>query len=147
VGLIPVWGIVPKVGIAYSGTYVVGIAVLQWYLTGRHLTRQQMRELSAQAFTRGKVIAQNLVKRLPRPRIRQRKEAQLPEPAPGEKTQPKGWLKRLPRPRIGKRKETALPATFQGKVCPSCGKPSAADAAFCQYCGRKLEESPVAEVA
>ena len=38
VGLIPVWGIAPKTAIAYAGTYVIGNAVLQWYLTGRHLS-------------------------------------------------------------------------------------------------------------
>jgi len=110
VGLIPVWGIVPKVGVAYSGTYVVGIAVLEWYLTGRHLTRQQMRALSTQAFTRGKALAQNL-------------------------------LSRTPRLRLGRRKAAALPKPAQGKDCPACGKTSAADAAFCQYCGHTLEES------
>lgn len=43
VGLIPVWGIAPKTAIAYAGTYVVGNAMLQWYLTGRHLSTAQMR--------------------------------------------------------------------------------------------------------
>ncbi len=84
VGLIPVWGIVPKVGVAYSGTYVVGNAVLQWYLTGRHLTRQQMRELSAQAFSRGKTLAHNLLARAPRPRLGRRKAAALPPPPQGK---------------------------------------------------------------
>jgi hypothetical protein len=41
VGLIPVWGILPKVAIAYAGTYVVGHTILQWYLTGRHLTKDR----------------------------------------------------------------------------------------------------------
>ena len=34
VGLIPVWGIVPKVAVAYAGTYAVGEAVVRWYQTG-----------------------------------------------------------------------------------------------------------------
>jgi uncharacterized protein (DUF697 family) len=113
VGLIPVWGIVPKVAVAYSGTYVVGNAVLQWYLTGRHLNRQQMRELSAQAFMRGKALARSLIEKAPRPRLRRgKKAAPLPLPPP--------------------------PAQ---KACSRCGKGSAADAAFCQYCGQPLNGS------
>ncbi len=56
VGLIPVWGIVPKVAVAYSGTYVVGHVVLQWYLTGRHISNQQMRAMYMQALMNGKKI-------------------------------------------------------------------------------------------
>lgn len=77
VGLIPVWGIVPKVAIAYSGTYVVGHVILQWYLTGRHLTHPQMRAIYAQSLESGKKIAQNLAARLPRPRLGRRKVEQL----------------------------------------------------------------------
>ena len=60
VGLIPAWGIVPKVAVAYSGTYVVGQAVLHWYQTGRHLSKKKMRQLSRSAARRGKSLAQNL---------------------------------------------------------------------------------------
>ena len=105
VGLIPAWGILPKVAVAYAGTNVVGNVVLQWYLTGRHVTRQQMRQLYAQAFGRGKELAAQLVKRLPRPR-RSKKSKALPPP---------------------RRKEL---------ICPACGKTSARDAKFCQYCGQ-----------
>jgi uncharacterized protein (DUF697 family) len=62
VGFIPVWGIVPKVAVAYSGTYVVGQVVLQWYFTGRHLTRKRMRQLSRQAFEQGRTIASGWLK-------------------------------------------------------------------------------------
>jgi uncharacterized protein (DUF697 family) len=78
IGLIPIWGIVPKVAVAYSGTYVVGHAVLQWYLTGRHISNKQMRAMYVQALMNGKKIAQNMVSRLPRPRLGRRKAAQLP---------------------------------------------------------------------
>jgi uncharacterized protein (DUF697 family) len=78
IGLIPIWGILPKVAVAYSGTYVVGHVVLQWYQTGRHITKQQMRALYTQALINGKKIAQGMLSRLPRPRIRQRKTLQTP---------------------------------------------------------------------
>jgi uncharacterized protein (DUF697 family) len=80
IGLIPGWGIVPKVAIAYSGTYVVGNAILSWYLTGRNLSPKQMRALSVQAFARGKEYARKLGERIPRPRLGKGKKDRLPAP-------------------------------------------------------------------
>jgi uncharacterized protein (DUF697 family) len=80
IGLIPAWGIIPKVAVAYSGTYVVGNAILGWYLTGRKLSPKQMRALSMQAFTRGKEYANKLGQKIPRPRIGIRKKDRLPAP-------------------------------------------------------------------
>jgi uncharacterized protein (DUF697 family) len=77
IGLIPAWGIIPKVAIAYSGTYVVGNAILGWYLTGRNLSPKQMRALSVQAFSRGKEYAQKLGQKIPRPRIAFQKKERL----------------------------------------------------------------------
>ncbi len=80
IGLIPAWGIVPKVAVSYSGTYVVGHVVLQWYLTGRHITRSQMQELYIQAFARGKNLAQGLIKHLPSPKPKKQGVKALPAP-------------------------------------------------------------------
>jgi uncharacterized protein (DUF697 family) len=80
IGLIPIWGILPKVAVAYSGTYVVGHVILQWYLTGRHISGRQMQALYKQALINGKNIAQNMVSRLPRPRLGGRKPVQLKKP-------------------------------------------------------------------
>jgi uncharacterized protein (DUF697 family) len=113
VGLVPVWGIVPKVAISYAGTYVVGHVVLQWYLTGRQVSTKQMQEFYRQAFTRGKEVAQNLLSKRPRFRIKK------------------------PNLKLGRRNPRQLPAqTLQ--TCPNCGKTNSAEAAFCQYCGYKL---------
>lgn len=112
IGLIPAWGIIPKVAVSYAGTYVVGNVVLQWYLTGRHVTRAQMRQLYAQAFARGKLLAGNMAKKLPRPKKPASKPRQI--------------------------KPKKLPAGKGVKTCPACGKGSAADAVFCQYCGGAL---------
>ena len=73
IGLIPAYGIIPKVGIAYAGTFVVGNTVLQWYLTGRHLSRNQMRELYKAAFAQGKKVAQEMMDKAPRPRLLRRR--------------------------------------------------------------------------
>jgi hypothetical protein len=80
IGLIPAWGIIPKVTVAYSGTYVVGNAILSWYLTGRKLSAKQMRALSVQAFTQGKEYARKLGQKIPRPRLGIRKKDRLPAP-------------------------------------------------------------------
>jgi uncharacterized protein (DUF697 family) len=78
IGLVPGWGIIPKVAVAYSGTYVVGHAILGWYLSGRHLSSKQMRELSIQAFTRGKEYARKLGEKLPKRRSGQKDQEGLP---------------------------------------------------------------------
>jgi uncharacterized protein (DUF697 family) len=110
VGLIPAWGIIPKVAVAYAGTYVVGHTILQWYLTGRQLSKDQMRQLYNQAFDRGKDVARNLLSKAPRPR----------------------------RPRIfRRRKKKALPASSE-RICPHCGRINSPDAKYCQYCGQEL---------
>ena len=131
VGLVPGWGIIPKVAVSYSGTYAVGQAVLSWYLTGRHLGRKELNALYKSALARGKQNAEQLVKRLPRPKKRPPK--QLPE---GQTAQSKP--KRLKR---GKAKEQTAPPEEpipQVKNCPACGRTNAPDANFCQYCAEKL---------
>jgi uncharacterized protein (DUF697 family) len=80
VGLIPVVGIMPKIAVAYAGTYVVGHVVLRWYLTGRHVSRQQIRQMYRQAFVQGKQIARNLLEKTPRPRLGWRRQPKLPPP-------------------------------------------------------------------
>ena len=118
VGLIPVYGIAPKVAVAYSGTYVVGHAVLRWYLTGRHISPQQMRQLTMQAFDRGKQLASSLINRLPHPR--------LPKP-------------RLPQIHLPKRKARLLPAPKNTRTCPDCEQVNPAEASFCLHCGKPLD--------
>ena len=82
------WGIVPKVAVAYAGTYLVGEVVVQWYQTGEKLSPRAMRELFAEALARGKKIAQDLLARVPQPSLR-RSEFVCPNPK-CEKKNPKG---------------------------------------------------------
>ncbi len=126
VGLIPVWGILPKTAISYAGTYVVGNVVLQWYLTGKHLSKGQMQQIYTQALASGKILAKNLAAKLPRPRFRLR----LPQ-----------FKLALPW-----RKSPALPAppkrlaARKKQICSKCSRTSASDASFCQYCGTSFGE-------
>lgn len=110
VGLIPAWGIVPKVAVAYSGTYAVGQAVLHWYLTGRHVTRKMLQGFSKEAMERGKLVGQNLVKRLGRSRKKQ--PELLPESAPSAPAGP----------------------PEDAQICPQCATINDSDARFCKNC-------------
>lgn len=124
IGLIPLWGIIPKTAIAYAGTYVVGNVVLQWYLTGKHLSKGQVQQLYARALEQGRALARSLAGRMPRPRLRF--PFRLPRLG-------------LPRRRALQEPQLAAPAkpktSKRRQVCPNCGKVSARDASFCQYCG------------
>jgi uncharacterized protein (DUF697 family) len=61
VGLIPGWGVVPKVSVAYAGTYTTGVVAVRWYATGEVIKGEQLRQLGAEALERAKAIATDLV--------------------------------------------------------------------------------------
>jgi uncharacterized protein (DUF697 family) len=134
VGLIPVWGLIPKVAVAYAGTYVVGHTILRWYLTNRQVTPEQVRALYRQALLQGREVARGLIEKLPRPRLgRRQAPAALPD---GEARQPGTGIRRF---LAARRRPAELPAPM-GHACPRCGRQSASDAQFCQYCGKPLLE-------
>jgi uncharacterized protein (DUF697 family) len=80
VGLIPAWGLVPKVAIAYAGTYAVGEAILRWYQTGHKTSGKGMREIYADALARGRQVAQDLIARTPKPALPKLARPALPKP-------------------------------------------------------------------
>lgn len=138
VGLIPIWGIVPKVAVSYAGTYVVGHVVLQWYLTGRKVTRQQISAIYKQAFDRGKTYARTLVARAPRLRLGRGKRPK----ALGSGAAPAAASDIIlsddePIP-VEKGLGLAEGQPEDKRTCEECGKSNAVDASFCQYCGRPL---------
>lgn len=102
VGLIPVWGLAPKVAVAYAGTFVVGQTVWQWYQQGRHIETKQMKQLYAQAWQNGKQLATDLKTRMPR----------LPRRAP--KTLPAASESLCP--------VCSKPAPVDAQFCPYCGQ-------------------------
>jgi uncharacterized protein (DUF697 family) len=57
VGLVPVAGIVPKVAMAYAGTWAVGRAVAAWAAEGRKLSPAVVRRFYREAWGRGKSVA------------------------------------------------------------------------------------------
>jgi uncharacterized protein (DUF697 family) len=63
VGLIPGFGLIPKVAVAFGGTYATGEVIHRWCAYGERLNREAMKALYASALARGKTFAQALLKR------------------------------------------------------------------------------------
>ena len=57
VGLIPAYGVIPKIAVAYAGTYAVGQAIYQWCANGEKLKPEHLKSLYASAFKRGREFA------------------------------------------------------------------------------------------
>jgi uncharacterized protein (DUF697 family) len=65
VGLVPVLGIVPKVAVAYGGTWAIGRAVALWATEGEKLTAERLRALSREGLSRGREIAKAMKRQTP----------------------------------------------------------------------------------
>ncbi len=63
IGLIPVAGIVPKVVVAYTGTWAIGRAVAVWATQGRKVSRSTLARFSREARERGRAVARSLTSR------------------------------------------------------------------------------------
>lgn len=61
VGLIPVAGLVPKVAIAYAGTYAIGRGLTAWALGGADVTAESLSRYTVEGLDRGRLIAQQLI--------------------------------------------------------------------------------------
>jgi uncharacterized protein (DUF697 family) len=61
VGLLPVWGLLPKVAIAYAGTYTTGMAAWRWYEGGELVSGTQLKQLSQEALKQGRERAARLI--------------------------------------------------------------------------------------
>lgn len=61
VGLIPVVGLLPKVAIAYGGTWAMGRALTAWSMGGADVTPDIVRGYSTEGIERGRAAAQQLL--------------------------------------------------------------------------------------
>jgi uncharacterized protein (DUF697 family) len=86
VGLIPGFGILPKVAVSYAGTYATGQAAAVWYRSGEVLSADALRKLYRQAMEVGRERARELISR--------RKQE---SPPPTGETKPLAPLSRLAR--------------------------------------------------
>lgn len=64
IGLIPVWGLVPKVAVAYAGTYSTGVAAWRWYANGELVNSDQFKQISQEAMNIGKARARELLNKM-----------------------------------------------------------------------------------
>ena len=63
VGLVPGWGIIPKVAVAYAGTFAVGEAIYHWCANGERLKQDMLKPLYNAALQRGRDTARLLLER------------------------------------------------------------------------------------
>lgn len=61
VGLIPAYGIIPKVAVSYAGTYAVGQAIYYWCANGDKLKPDALKSVYATALKQGHDIARSLI--------------------------------------------------------------------------------------
>lgn len=61
VGLIPIAGLLPKVAIAYAGTYAIGRAMAAWTTEGRQITVETVSSYTREGLVRGRALAEHLV--------------------------------------------------------------------------------------
>jgi uncharacterized protein (DUF697 family) len=79
IGLIPAVGIVPKVAVAYGGTWAIGRAVVLWATVGQALTTDSVRAFYDEGLKRGRQAARALVSRRAKSKERSPR-ASSPEP-------------------------------------------------------------------
>lgn len=85
VGLVPVWGIVPKIAVSYAGTWVIGQTVHLWAAEGETATLKEMRRYYAEALEQGRKLAGDLAKRV---RSRGARREKTPEQLPPSADEP-----------------------------------------------------------
>ncbi len=61
VGLIPIAGLLPKVAIAYAGTFAIGKAMVAWTTEGRQITSEAVAAYSREGLVKGRALAEHLV--------------------------------------------------------------------------------------
>jgi len=63
VGLVPVVGVVPKVAVAYAGTYAIGQAIYRWCANNEKVSPQTLRAMYSKALVRGREVARSILSR------------------------------------------------------------------------------------
>lgn len=75
VGFIPGWGIVPKVAVAYAGTYIIGEATTYWYAYHKQMTAAQMKALYDRAVAEGREKAAGIIAAMKQKRTEKKEKA------------------------------------------------------------------------
>jgi uncharacterized protein (DUF697 family) len=149
-GLIPVIGIVPKVVIAYSGTYVIGEAVYQWCANGEKLNPEELKVLYAEALKRGSEVARVLIAKSGASQyqaagkfkeIAQRISERSTTTQEQASSRFQAAMSFIARKSQDTREQIVSIAdkVFQpATACLACGKKAPKGAGFCAFCGKPL---------
>ncbi len=121
-GLIPIWGLESKVALVHAGTTVTGRAIQAWCDTGHELSQRALGDLCRGAAAEARRRARALVAKA--------HDALPGQPARGRRAAQKSSKVRLP----------GFPRPRKRPTCSTCGRLNARDAAFCAYCGTRLDE-------
>lgn len=149
-GLIPVIGIVPKIVVSYSGTYVIGEAIYQWCANGEKLNSEELKVVYAEALERGSDAASVLIKKSDAAQhqaadkfkeiaqvISERSSITQEQASSGVKS----VISFIAERSRGTREQIVSIAgnVFKPAVaCPACGKKAPKGAGFCAFCGKPL---------
>ena len=93
-GLIPVVGLLPKVAVAYAGTWVIGRTVFLWATEGEQLAASEVRRFYEEALARGQALAERLIARV-RPPALPAPEAEQPSADTTPAAEPPGLWQRI----------------------------------------------------
>ena len=63
VGLVPVIGVIPKVAVAYAGTYAIGQAIYRWCDNNEKVSSQTLKAMYSKALVRGREVAHSIMSR------------------------------------------------------------------------------------
>ncbi|RRR77494.1 MAG: hypothetical protein EI684_01445 [Candidatus Viridilinea halotolerans] len=61
IGLIPFWGVLPKVAVAYAGTYTTGTIAWRWFAEGEIIDGERLKELADESLRVGRERAAALL--------------------------------------------------------------------------------------
>jgi len=132
VGLILVIGIVPKIVISYSGTYVIGEAIYQWCANGEKLNPEELKALYAVALKRGSEVAKALIEKS------DSAGALTREQAAGRFRSAVSLIAARSQDTLQRIASFADSVSKPATICPACGKKSPKGASFCAFCGKPL---------
>ncbi len=152
-GLIPVIGIVPKIVISYSGTYVIGEAIYKWCTNGEKLKPAELKALYKVAVERGSRIVKELINKEKTARENVKDKLKQNWPVITESisaARPQFPVKLFPAlsyisgkgrgagRQLTNSNDKVLKTPF---ICPYCNKKAPRGAYYCAYCGKPLVKS------
>lgn len=99
VGLVPIAGILPKIAIAYAGTYAIGRAMVAWTTEGRQVTADTVNRYAREGMERGRALAAHLSEEHPAGRTTGSRWARLRRYLPGRAQRRRQASEEQPLPR------------------------------------------------